>query len=143
MEEPYSPELTPEAVHAILTTRPGRDLATLWAAAGVSKAWRAAALNPRLWPERLSPLSLLTWPGGVEKLTDKSLAVLISRVCGADLDGKQRDERNTRELVSLNLGGALYRTLEAQQVTLRGVLAALGGPATTPARGCCAASWKT
>ena len=112
----YAPHLPLELMHAVL--RPVRhDIVTLSAAAGVSKSWRAAALHPRYWAKLQAPAyqQCSRSYNRFQKLTDEGLAVLVRRACGSDPDGKQH------KLGSLTVS-------RESRLTLRGVLAALGGP---------------
>jgi hypothetical protein len=111
-----APDLPQELMHAVLLPLL-RDIPSLSAAAGVSKSWRAAALHPHYWANLQAP-SYQHCPRSYyrfQKLTDEHLAVLVRRSCGFDPDG------NEHKLFSLNVS-------QAPNLTLRGVLAALGAP---------------
>ncbi len=107
----YAPELPPEVMRIILAKHAG-DVATLCAAACVSRSWHAAALEPRLW-WKIDTRSGAATVAAV--FTDERLALLVRRACGVDAGGK------ARSLSALDVSGAT-------ELTLRGVLKALLEP---------------
>lgn len=119
MVQRYAPELPQELLHAVLMPllHDIPDIPSLSAASGVSKSWRAAALHPRFWAKLQAPCYQQCSRSyhRFQKLTDEGLFVLVRRSCGVDSNGKEH------KLVSLNVS-------QAPRLTLRGVLAALGGP---------------
>ena len=109
-------DLPLELMHAVLLAL-GHDIVALSAMAGVNKSWRAAALHPKFWAHL--PLTVKfgdprPYPR-FGNLTDDDLAVLVRRACGTDGGYEHK-------LVVLEVGR------RAPYLTLRGVLAALGGP---------------
>jgi hypothetical protein len=111
----YAPDLPRELLHAVLLAL-GVDNVTLSAAAGVNKSWRAAALHPRFWAHLPLDVSFDVPQQNqrCRNLSDEDLAVLVRRACGSVVD-------DGHKLLTLSVRNA-------PRLTLRGVLAALGGP---------------
>lgn len=101
-------ELAGDTLDAVLARCVG-DVATLCAAACVSRHWRAAASQPQLY-------AALQNFGSAERLTDARLVALVRRACGVDADGTPFCALRSLDLRS------------ARNVTLRGVYHALWLP---------------